>query len=278
MEILPLTGQLGAEILGADIRSPEDFASIRNALVAHGVVVLRDQNCTPQEHLAFARRFGPIDVSRFFRPVDGHPEIATVLKEKDHREAIGESWHTDHSYDQAPAMGSILRAIELPPYGGDTLFVSMAAAYEALSSAMRTFLSRLTAIHSSRHAFGPTTTGTEASRTGRLGNAEAATQDSSHPVVIAHPLSGRYGLYVNPAFTTHIEQLGAAESRAILEMLFDHCKQPEFQCRVRWRAGDIAIWDNRATWHKAINDYQGHRRLMHRVTLEGVALRPAMAA
>lgn len=278
MEVLPLTGALGAEILGADIRNPADFDGIMTAFQAHSVVVLRGQSCQPEEHLAFARRFGPINVNRFFKPVDGHPEIATVLKEKDQTQAIGEDWHTDHSYDQVPAMGSILHAVEVPPFGGDTLFVSMAAAYDALSPTMRGFLGDLTAVHSSRHAFGPSESNSEAARSGRLGNAQAATQDARHPVVIRHPLSGRRGLYVNPVFTTHIEGLGKAESRAVLTMLYEHCKQPEFQCRVRWRAGDITIWDNRATWHKAVNDYHGHRRLMHRVTVDGVALHPAQAA
>ena len=272
MEIRPLTGGLGAEIFGADVRDGEQFEEIHSAFAKHSVIVLRDQEISPKDHLDFARRFGPINVNRFFKPVDGYPEIATVLKEKDQKEAVGEGWHTDHSYDQVPAMGSILRAIEMPPYGGDTLFVSMGEAYEALSEPMRRFLDGLMAVHSSRHVFGVTTLDSEAAKSGRLSNAEAATQDARHPVVITHPLSGRRGLFVNPVFTTHIEGLTAEESTAILDMLYEHCRQPEFQCRVRWREGDITMWDNRATWHKAINDYQGFRRLMHRVTVDGVAL------
>ena len=272
MEIRPLTGALGAEILGADVRDPNQFDAIQTAFAEHSVIVLRDQSITPEDHLTFARRFGPINVNRFFKPVDGHPEIATVLKEKDQKEAVGEGWHTDHSYDQIPALGSILHAIEMPPFGGDTLFVSMGAAYEALSGKMRGFLDGLTAIHSSRHVFGATISDSEAAKSGRLFNAEAATQDARHPVVVTHPLSGRRGLYVNPVFTTHIEGLSPAESDALLQMLYAHCMQPEFQCRVRWQAGDLTMWDNRATWHKAINDYHGYRRLMHRVTVEGVAL------
>ena len=272
MQILPLSGALGAEIVGADIKDPNQFELIHTAFTEHSVIVLRQQDCAPEDQLAFARRFGEINVNRFFKPVDDYPEIATVLKEKDQKEAIGESWHTDHSYDQVPAMGSILRAIEVPPFGGDTLFVSMAAAYEALSPSMQEFLNGLTAVHSSRHAFGATTRNSEAAKSGRLGNSDAATQDASHPIVIAHPLSGRRGLYVNPGFTTHIEQLNQNESDAVLAMLYAHCQQPEFQCRLRWRQDDIAIWDNRATWHKAINDYHGYRRLMHRVTVEGVPL------
>lgn len=272
MDIRPLTGGLGAEIFGADVRDGAQFAEIHEAFAKYSVIVLRGQNIAPEDHLEFARRFGPINMNRFFKPVDGHPEIATVLKEKDQKEAVGEGWHTDHSYDQAPAMGSILHAIEMPPYGGDTLFVSMGAAYEALSATMRGFLDGLTAVHSSRHVFGVTTLESEAAKSGRLSNAEAATQEARHPVVITHPLSGRRGLFVNPVFTTHIESLTADESAAVLNMLYEHCRQPEFQARVRWQAGDITMWDNRATWHKAINDYHGFRRLMHRITVEGVAL------
>ncbi len=272
MEVKPLTGGLGAEIVGADIRCEDQFDAIKSAFAEYSVIALRGQSVSPQEHLTFARRFGPINVNRFFKPVDGHPEIAMVLKEEDQKEAVGEGWHTDHSYDQEPAMGSILHALEVPPQGGDTLFVSMAAAYEALSPTMRGFLDGLWAVHSSRHVFGASIMDTEAAKSGRLGNAEAATQDALHPVVITHPLSGRRGLFVNPVFTTEIKGLRADESAAVLGMIYDLCKQPEFQCRLRWQEGDIAIWDNRATWHKAINDYHGFRRLMHRVTVEGVAL------
>lgn len=272
MEIKPLTGALGAEIFGADIKDFDQFEAIEAAFANYSVIVLRGQNISPEDHLAFARQFGAVNVNRFFKPVDDYPEIATVLKEKDQKQAVGEGWHTDHSYDHAPAMGSILHAIEMPPFGGDTLFVSMSAAYEALSEPMRRFVDGLSAIHSSRHAFGATTKDSEAVKSGRFGNAEAATQDAQHPVVVTHPLSGRRGLYVNPVFTTHIEGLSEAESAAVLAMLYEHCQQPEFQCRVRWQEGDVTMWDNRATWHKAINDYHGFRRLMHRVTVDGVPL------
>lgn len=272
MEITPLTGSLGAEIHGADIRNAADFDRIEKAFAMHSVIVLRDQKVTPTEHLTFARRFGSINVNRFFKPVDGHPEIATVFKDKDQKEAVGEGWHTDHSYDTAPALGSVLHAIEMPPFGGDTLFVSMGAAHDALSPKMQEFLCGLNAVHSSRHVFGQSAQDSEAVKSGRLSNADAATQDARHPVVIRHPLSGRAGLYVNPVFTTHIEGLTDDESDALLHMLYLHCQKPEFQCRVRWREGDVTMWDNRATWHKAINDYHGYRRLMHRVTVEGVPL------
>jgi taurine dioxygenase len=277
MEIVPLTGSLGAEIIGADIKDAAQFEEIKRAFAQYSVITLRAQAITPQDHLAFARRGGEINVKRFFKALDGYPEVAVVLKEPDQTGAIGEVWHTDHAYDQVPALGSILHAIETPTYGGDTVFCSMGAAYDALSDRFKALLEGLSAWHSSRHVFGAGQAKSDANQTGRVGNTEKATQDALHPVVIQHPLSGRKGLFVNPQFTTQIEGLFKAESDAILNMLYEHCQKPEFQCRVKWQAGDVTMWDNRATWHKAINDYHGHRRYMHRVTVEGVPLSAASA-
>jgi len=271
-EIVPMTGGLGAEIIDADIRNSKDFQAIRSAFVKHSVITIRDQSITPEDHLEFAKRWGEINTNRFFSALDGYPQIAIVLKEPDHKGAIGEQWHTDHAYDLEPALGSILHAIEVPPYGGDTIFCSMAAAYEALSEQFKQMLDGLYAWHSSRHVFGEKQQDSESSQTGRIGNAAAATQDALHPVVIIHPLSGQKGLFVNPQFTTHIDGLLECESDAILSMLYTHCQRPEFHCRVRWQAGDVTMWDNRATWHKAVNDYHGYRRYMHRITVEGCAL------
>jgi taurine dioxygenase len=275
MEIRKLTGLFGAEITGADLRDTSQFAPIRQAFIDHSVIVLRDQKITPDDHLAFARRFGPININRFFKALNSHPEIALVVKEADQTGAIGEAWHTDHAYDTEPALGSILHGIEIPPYGGDTVFCSMTAAFDALSDRFQNLLEGLSAWHSSRHVFGAVQANSDSARSGRIGNADAATQDALHPVVIRHPLSGRKALFVNPQFTTHIDGLAPLESRAILGAIYEHCLQPEFQARVRWRPGDVTMWDNRATWHKAINDYHGHRRYMHRITVEGCPLEAA---
>lgn len=273
MQITPLTGSIGATITGADIRDPAQHAALKQAFIDHAVISVRGQAAaTPDDQLAFARAFGPINVNRFFTPLASHPDVALVLKEPDQATAIGEMWHTDHSYDTEPAMCSILHAIELPPFGGDTCFASMYAAYDALSDRFKQMLDGLQAWHSSRHAFGAATTDHEQYQTGRLQNADRATQDALHPVVITHPLSGRKAIYVNPDFTTRIDGLSAPESDALLGFLYAHNQNPDFQCRVQWQPGDITMWDNRATWHKAINDYQGHRRLMHRVTVDGCAL------
>ena len=277
-EVKPLTGALGAEILGADVRDPAQFDQIFRAFTDHAVIAIRDQGITPDDQIAFAERFGTINVNRFFAKVPGYDQVAMVLKEPDQTKAIGENWHTDHSYDQAPAMCSILHCIETPEVGGDTMFASMYAAFEALSDGMKDTLRGLNAWHSSRHVFGKTRETSETSQTGRIGNAEAATQDALHPMIIRHPLSGREALYVNREFTIRIDGWNEAESKALLDYLYAHAIQPEFTCRVRYRPGTIVIWDNRATWHKAINDYHGHRRLMHRITVEGPELAAALAA
>ncbi|MEM7058622.1 MAG: TauD/TfdA family dioxygenase [Pseudomonadota bacterium] len=279
LEIKPLTGGLGAEVLGADIRDPAQFDPIFQAFADHAVIAIRDQDITPDDQIAFAERIAPINVNRFFSKVPGYDKVAMVLKEADQTRAIGEEWHTDHSYDLAPAQCSILHCIETPETGGDTTFASMYTSFEGLSEGLQETLRGMKAWHSSRHVFGDTAMrNDDTGKDGRIGNAAAATQDSLHPVVIRHPLSGREALYVNPQFTTHFDGWTAAESRPLIDFLERHVTSPEYTCRVRYAPGTIVIWDNRATWHKATNDYHGHRRLMHRITVEGPTLDAALAA
>ena len=274
MEVRPISGALGAEIFGVDFAAgvdEETFDCIRTTFHEHGVIVIRDQDLTPEQHVAAARRFGDINVNRFFTPVDGHPEVAEVRKEPDQKRNIGNKWHTDHSYDDAPALGSMIYALEVPPVGGDTMFANMSLAWETLSDGMKDMLSRLEAVHSSRHVFGP---GYKANPdvADRFRNPEQAVQDAVHPVVIRHPDTGRKVLYVNPTFTVRFNGWTEEESRPLLDYLYEHASRPEFTCRVEWRKGSLGLWDNRATWHLALNDYPGHRRLMHRVTIEGTTL------
>lgn len=274
IEVTPTSGALGAVISGVDLSGPLAAGAVgemRAALNEHGVIFFRDQNLSPEQHIAVAEKFGTININRFFKAAPGHPQIAEVRKEPDQTTNIGGGWHTDHSYDQIPALGSMLLAREVPPRGGDTLFASMALAYNAFSPGLKQTLDGLRAVHSSRHVFGPKAQ-SAADRAGRLGNAELATQDAVHPVVIRHPETGRKTLYVNAGFTTQIEGWTEAESNPFLEMLYAHAQRPEFQCRFQWHNGSIAFWDNRATWHYAANDYHGERRLMHRITIDGCAL------
>ena len=271
MHIRPMSGGVGAELLGVDLAQPlrqDAVADIRAALAEHGVVFFRDQNLTPEQHIDFAVKFGPININRFFRAVEGHPQIAEVRKEPEQKTNVGGGWHTDHSYDVEPALGSVLYAREVPDHGGDTLFSSMAAAYDALSDGLKDTLSGMRAVHSSRHVFGEGKKGDDP----RYKNADQATQDAVHPVVVCHPDSGKNVLFVNPGFTLHFEGWTADESKPLLDYLYRHAARPEFGCRFQWRQGSIAFWDNRATWHYAVNDYHGARRLMHRITIEGVGL------
>ncbi len=274
MMVVPVAGACGAEIRGIDISRPlpaPTVSALREALGAHGVIFFRDQRLSEAEHIAFAEQFAPININRFFKAVEGWPQIAEVRKEPEQKKNIGGGWHTDHSYDQIPALGSVLYAREVPEAGGDTMFASMYAAYDALSDGLKATLDGLRAVHSSRHVFGAKA-GRGDELGDRLGNAELATQDAVHPAVITHPISGRRALYVNPGFTLRFDGWTAEESRPLLEFLYRHSVRPEFTCRFRWEDGSMAFWDNRATCHLALNDYHGHRRLMHRITLEGVAV------
>lgn len=274
--VKPMPGA-GAFINGLDLNTLDvsSVNAIKQALGEHGVVFFRDQSLTSEDHIRLAEKFGRININRFFAALPDYPQIAQVLKEPSQSANIGEQWHTDHSYDQIPALGSILVARELPDSGGDTLFASMFSAYDALSDDIKIRLNGLTATHSSRHAFGAAAYDDKSQEdfTGRLGNADAATQDAIHPVVIKHPFSGKQALYVNPDFTTHINGMNQTESDALLQDLYEHASQEQFQYRFKWEEGTVAFWDNRATWHRALNDYPGQRRMMHRITIEGEALR-----
>ena len=271
IEVVPVSGGVGVEVHNVDIKSGIDsgtFDELRAAFVEHGLIFLRDQDITPDEHIAFAERWGEININRFFPRLDGYDQIATVTKEPDQTTNIGGGWHTDHSYDHVPAMGSILIARETPPVGGDTLFACMYTAYDTLSDGLKQTLEDMKAVHSSRHIFGEQSSYRDTMKD-RFSNPEDATQDAVHPVVITHPESGRKALYVNPGFTLHFDGWTAAESKPLLDYLYAHAAQLEHTTRFQWAPGSIAFWDNRCTWHYALNDYHGTRREMHRITIEG---------
>jgi taurine dioxygenase len=270
-------GAVGAEVSGVDLNCLDEatLAELREAHAQYSVLFFRNQQLTPEAHIALAQGWGEINVNRFFTPVENYPQIAEVRKEPDQKFNIGGGWHTDHSYDQIPALGSLLYAKEVPTTGGDTLFAGCGAAFDTLSEGIKDTLRTLRAVHSSRHVFGQSAAMPD-DVTGLFTNADQATQDAVHPVVIRHPLSGREILYVNPGFTTHIEGWSIQESAPLLEFLYGHIARPEHTCRFHWQPGSLAFWDNRATWHLAVNDYHGQRRLMHRITVEGEPLAAAI--
>jgi taurine dioxygenase len=280
IEVAQLSPHVGAELRGIDIAagvSDLQMDEIKQAYAKHGVIFFREQQISEEQHIAFANRWGAININRFFTPAGGYPQIAEVRKEADQTVNVGSTWHTDHSYDQVPAMGSVLYARDVPAVGGDTCFASMYAAFEALSDGLKQQLLTLSALHSSRHVFGAAAYAPGDDSLGRLGNSEGATQDAIHPVIIRHPLSGRPALYVNGDFTVKFDGWTKRESAPLLEFLYQHAVQDEFTCRFHWEPGSMAIWDNRATHHRALNDYQGHARLMHRITIEGELLPAAVA-
>lgn len=271
--IVPHQSGCGAEVLGVDLAhlSEADMTTVRRAYVDHGVIFFRDQTLTPEQHIAFAKRWGEIDINKFFTPTPGYPQIAEVRKEKAQTTNIGGGWHTDHSYDAVPAMGSILVARVLPPSGGDTLFANMYAAYDTLPDALKREVEGLNAVHSNQHIFGAQS-GYKNTDSGVSFRNEEMVGETTHPVIITHPQSGRRALYVNPAFTVSIEGRTRAESQPLLYQLYAHAMRKEFIHRFQWREGSIAFWDNRCTWHYALNDYHGEERLMHRITVAGSRL------
>jgi taurine dioxygenase len=273
ISIRPAGGMVGAHVDDIDLSRHLDddvVGRLRSALFEHGVLLFKDQKLSPEQHIAFAERFGPIDINQFFAHAPGYPQIAEVRKDPGQKANIGGSWHTDHSFDEKPALGSILYAIDVPPVGGDTLFANMYAAFEALSDGLKQTLETLEAVHSNKHVYGADAAIFSTDLKGRVSS--GVTGEVVHPVVIRHPGSGRKALYVNAAFTVQFVGWTAAESRPLLEYLYRHASQPEFCYRQSWQKGSLAFWDNRATWHYAVNDYQGEARLLHRITVEGERL------
>jgi taurine dioxygenase len=271
LRIRPMTGVLGAEIEGVDLAgalSEETVSAIRGALVAHHVLVFRDQDLSMDQQLAFGRRFGELDTHPFVHGNPDHPEILDIVTEPDDRINFGGGWHTDVTFLPEPDLGSILYAVEVPPSGGDTLFANQHAAYEALSDTMKGMLDGLVAVHTASHQYGEGGASTM-SKAMKTRNAELSGATVEHPVVRTHPESGRKGLYVNRAFTTRIKGLTADESRALLTFLFRHAVKEAFTCRLVWAPGTLAMWDNRSVQHYALHDYAGQRRVMRRITVKG---------
>jgi taurine dioxygenase len=268
-DIAPVAGALGAEITGLDLAQPlsdETILALRRAWLDHLVLFFRDQDLSPARFLAFGRRFGDVIEYPFVKGLPDYPEIIPVLKLEHERVNFGGVWHSDTVYLDVPPMASMLVARELPPYGGDTLFANMYLAYETLSDGLKAMLDGLVAINSSAKA--------DASRTREdrmKDSAREVKKDyvAAHPVVRRHPETGRRALYVNVAHTVRFDGMSEEESAPLLDYLFRHQTRPEFTCRFRWRPGSIAFWDNRCAQHNAINDYAGHRRLLHRITLAG---------
>lgn len=265
-----VAGAIGAEVSGVDLSldlDPDTVAALRQALLDHLVIFLRDQPIEPARFLAFARAFGTPVEYPFVKGLDAFPQIIEVAKLEGETTNFGGIWHSDTVYLDEPPMGSMLLAREIPPQGGDTLFANQYLAYEALSPTFRGLLDGLTAIHSSAKA---DVSKTREDRIKSGGTAEAGKDYLSyHPAVRTHPETGRKALFVNVAHTERFDGMTEAESKPILDYLFQHQIRPEFTCRFIWSPGAIAFWDNRCAQHNPVNDYHGYRRIMHRITLAG---------
>ncbi len=259
-----VTPVIGAEIEGVDLNRLDDatFAEIERAFAENLVIFFRDQQLTPEAHIAFGRRWGELHLHPAAPHAEGHPELMIITADKDSTRANGEGWHSDVSCDEEPPMGSILHIRECPPEGGDTLFANMYAAWDALSERMKAHLEGLRAVHDGEHVY-----------RGLYANLGVADKPSypraQHPIARTHPVTGRKALYVNAGFTTHIVGLPREESDALLRYLYQHLTHPLFQCRFRWTPGAVAMWDNRCAQHHAVWDYWPHRRFGHRVTVKG---------
>jgi taurine dioxygenase len=267
----PVVGALGAELTGVNLAGdlPDDVvAEIRRIWLDHLVVFFRDQTLEPEQFVAFARRLGEPVEYPFVKGIDGHPEIISVAKLPHETVNFGGIWHSDTVYLPRPPMATMLVAREIPPRGGDTMFANMYAAYEALSPGMQRLLDGLRAVNSSALA---DVSKTREDRIRENGNGDDRDREylAEHPVVRTHPETGRKALYVNPAHTARFVDMTEDESRPLLQHLFQHSVRAEHTCRFRWRPGSVALWDNRCAMHNPINDYHGHTRRMHRISLAG---------
>jgi taurine dioxygenase len=271
LSITRLTPTIGALVEGialGDALHDDAHVQIDRALVEHQVLFFRDQSLTPTQHREFAARFGRLHIHPIY---PAHPEVPEVMVLDTDLMDLQDNaiWHTDVTFTETPPMGSILIARVLPETGGDTLWSSSIAAYDALSPPMQRFLQGLTATHDITQSFPAERFGTSEEARSRLEKARLKNPPVSHPVIRTHPVSGRKALFVQEGFTSHINELKPAESRALLALLYAHSVKPEFTVRWKWRVGDVAFWDNRVTLHYATDDYRPARRVMNRATIIG---------
>ncbi|WP_260921462.1 TauD/TfdA dioxygenase family protein [Novosphingobium sp. 9] len=261
IEVRPMTRRIGAEIFGVDLTRPlgnQTYAEVREALLRHQVIFFRDQQIDHDAHKAFGAAFGPLAIHSAVKGIDGYPEIVAIHADENSKFVAGEDWHSDLSCNEEPPLGSILYMHTLPSDGGDTLFASMYDAYEALSPAMKAFLDPLTAVHDANPVY-----------KALFPDDPRTYPCNTHPVIRTHPETGRKLLFVNSSYTTKIAELEPGESKAVLEYLFQHVKNPNFQVRFRWQKHSIAFWDNRCTQHFATWDYFPDVRSGYRVTVAG---------
>ena len=261
IDCVPLSGSLGAEIRGVDVTDLGDsqFSELRAAFLQHHLLVFRDQKLTPDQHVEFGERWGPLLIHPIFPHLDGHPPIIQI-QNRGKKRTLTEVWHSDVTFEEKPPLGSMLYALEVPSAGGDTLFANQHKAFDQLSPGMQRMLERLRALHSGQLLGTIAGEGERWQQHGQL-----------HPVVRTHPETGRKALFVNRGFTIAFEDMSPEESAPLLRFLFQHATQPDLTCRHAWRRGDLVFWDNRSVLHYAIHDHDDAPRALHRITVEGDA-------
>lgn len=265
IDVRPIAGSMGAELHGVDLSHVDDstFGEIHQALLDHGAIFFRDQKITPPQQMAFAKRWGEIHLHPHMPCLPDNPGIIEIVKKEDDTVAFGGNWHTDQMFTDTPARVTMLYAKQVPAAGGDTLYANLYQAYDTLSDGMKAMIEDLRTISQydkkkKRPAF---MTPTEM---------DVPAPEVEHPLVRRHPETGRKALYISyEGITRRIAGMTEAESRPILSYLLNHAIRPEFTCRFRWQVGSLAVWDNRRALHFPINDYNGHRRVMHRITVKG---------
>lgn len=270
MNISPIKPTIGASVSGVDLNhlTDDDKATLKNALLTHQVLFFKAQNLTSQSQVALASLFGKLHIHPVFPTV---PDVPQVIVLDSHQTDLrdNELWHTDVTFSKTPPMGCVLRAVKIPPTGGDTLWASLSSAFDTLDDDTKAFLRGKTATHDIRLSFPKERFGQSQADDEKLKKAIADNPPLSHPVVRTHPETGKECLFVSEGFTSHIDGLSERESRELLDKLFAHSTQDAFTIRHQWQAGDVVIWDNRATQHKALFDYGDAHRIMHRATVVG---------
>ncbi len=267
--VTPIAGALGAEVAGIDLGQPlaaEDVAAMRQALLDHLVIFFRDQQFTSESYMAFAEAFGEPVAYPLIKGIDHFPFITEIVKRETDKANFGGIWHADTTYLECPPMGSMLYALEVPPFGGDTMFANQYLAYESLSAPLRKFLDEQTVVNTSVKA---DVSKTREDMISGAGETQSHNYTAEHPAVRTHPETQRKCLFLNVAHSSHFKGMSEEESAPILNYLFQHQVRPEFTCRFAWRGGSLAFWDNRAAQHNPVNDYHGYRRVMRRITLAG---------
>jgi taurine dioxygenase len=261
LEVKPMTRRIGAEIFGVDLGKPlsnRQVEELHQAITQHQVIFFRDQEISHEAHKAFGRLFGDLAIHSGVPGLPEHPEIVAIHADETSKFVAGETWHSDLTCDPEPPMGSILYMHVVPENGGDTAFSSMYAAYDRLSDRMKVYLEGLHAVHDANPVYRAI-----------FPDIDRKYNCSTHPVIRTHPVSGKKSIFINPSYVTHIEGLPKPESQAVLNFLYQHCGNPDFQVRFRWRPKSVAFWDNRCTWHQAIWDYFPDVRSGYRVTVAG---------